>query len=328
MEKESFQARAIRQSDENMLKSIVLIRMKKGETHVKDLAETHQMNLTTAYSVVKRLTKNGYINPLDPHRGGRTSNKQSLILTQSGEELAKRILDRHEIVHSWLLRLGVPYEQADEEACDMEHGISDSTMKILERHVAMVSQKTGMPEAPIEEVMQRMQQMNGGKHPMTVTDQVYEVVEYAGGVEGIRRKEDRLKAIGGEEVAAELHAFMNDLGGIEEWKNNQKQILELKKLVDEKEDIKYVQKVFAYLEFIGGFNALRKTMSTMQKNDVQPEQLEQLIALKKLFSAADANWDDTFARWKKLSRELGGMEQMISILEKESEIWKAIYKGK
>lgn len=326
MEKESFQAKAIRQSDENMLKTIVLIRMNKGETHVKDLAETHNMNLTTAYSVVKRLTKNGYINPLEPHRGGRNSNKQRLILTPSGEALAKRILDRHEIVHSWLLRLGVPYEQADEEACDMEHGISDSTMEILERHVSRVSQKTGMPEAPIGDVMERMQQLHGN-HPMTVTDKVYETVEWAGGMEGIRRKEERLNQIGGEEAAEEMMEMVEALGGLETWRKDKKQILAMKQLVEEHADIKYARKIFAYLEYIGGFANLRDTMKVVQKNDLTPEKMEQLVSLKKAMSLADEDWDESFAKLSQLSVDLGGVKRMISILEKEQEIWKDIYKG-
>ncbi|WP_317854233.1 metal-dependent transcriptional regulator [Chakrabartyella piscis] len=309
-----------------MLKSIVLIRMNKGETHVKDLAETHQMNLTTAYSVVKRLTKNGYINPLDPHRGGRTSNKQSLILTPSGEALAKRILDRHEIVHSWLLRLGVPYEQADEEACDMEHGISDSTMAILERHVSMVSEKTGMPEAPVGKVMDRMKQIHATNHPMTVSDKVHEAVEYAGGVEGIYRKEALLAKVGGEDATKEMLEMVDALGGLEVWRKEKKQLLALKKLVDEKEDIKYVQKVFAYLDFIGGFGRLRSVMTTLEKNDLQLEALEQLVELKKSIGLSEEQWDVNFAKWKKLSRDMGGVEKMLSVLEKEQEIWKEIYR--
>ena len=58
-----------------------------------------------------------------------------IYLTDSGREIAEMIYERHQLISSWLIRLGVPEEIATEDACRMEHVISKESFEALKKHV-------------------------------------------------------------------------------------------------------------------------------------------------------------------------------------------------
>lgn len=58
-----------------------------------------------------------------------------LTLTDAGRELAEKIYERHRILTRVLVMLGVSEETAAEDACKMEHDISDESFAALKRHV-------------------------------------------------------------------------------------------------------------------------------------------------------------------------------------------------
>jgi len=57
-----------------------------------------------------------------------------LELTQEGEAVAHSIYERHRFLTQWLIRLGVSQQTAEEDACKIEHNISDETFQCLKRH--------------------------------------------------------------------------------------------------------------------------------------------------------------------------------------------------
>ena len=59
-----------------------------------------------------------------------------LHLTQGGRELAETIYERHTVLSRVLIGLGVPEEIAVEDACKIEHDISDVSFEIIKRHIA------------------------------------------------------------------------------------------------------------------------------------------------------------------------------------------------
>ena len=73
----------------------------------------------------KRLRENGYI----------TMDRDGLItLTPSGMDIASRMLDRHHTLTKFLMELGIDAKTAEEDACKMEHDISEQTYTALCRH--------------------------------------------------------------------------------------------------------------------------------------------------------------------------------------------------
>lgn len=59
-----------------------------------------------------------------------------LHLTQAGREIAEKIYERHTVLSQVLIGLGVPEQVAVEDACKIEHDISDVTFEAIKRHIA------------------------------------------------------------------------------------------------------------------------------------------------------------------------------------------------
>ena len=63
-----------------------------------------------------------------------TNEEGCLSLTETGRELASKIYERHTVLTDLLVRLGVDRETAAEDACRMEHVISDQSFQAIRRH--------------------------------------------------------------------------------------------------------------------------------------------------------------------------------------------------
>ena len=73
------------------------------------------------------LRENGYV----------TMDKDGLLdLTDAGMAIASRIYERHRFLTEWLTALGVSPEVAAEDACRIEHDISEETFSHLKAHIA------------------------------------------------------------------------------------------------------------------------------------------------------------------------------------------------
>ena len=59
-----------------------------------------------------------------------------ITLTESGQAVAEKIYERHRLLTSFLVKLGVDEKTAAEDACKMEHVISDASMEAIKRHAA------------------------------------------------------------------------------------------------------------------------------------------------------------------------------------------------
>lgn len=57
-----------------------------------------------------------------------------ITLTESGRTVAEKIYERHRLLSSFLISLGVDEKTASEDACKMEHVISDASMEAIKRH--------------------------------------------------------------------------------------------------------------------------------------------------------------------------------------------------
>ena len=58
-----------------------------------------------------------------------------ITLTPSGRQIAEMIYERHQVISSWLIRLGVNEETALEDACKMEHVISKESFEAIKKHI-------------------------------------------------------------------------------------------------------------------------------------------------------------------------------------------------
>lgn len=114
----------IQKSAEDYLEAMLMMREKHGFIRSVDVAEHLGVTKPSVSYAAKRLRENGYI----------TMDRDGLInLTGSGMDIAVRTYDRHKVLTDFLMRLGVSEATARDDACKIEHDISDETFSALLR---------------------------------------------------------------------------------------------------------------------------------------------------------------------------------------------------
>lgn len=113
------------QSAEDYLESILLLSEKSAEVHRIDVAKDLGVSGAAVNKAVKILVGKGYVYEAGKH----------LRLTGEGKKYAEEVFERHCILREFLMRLGVGEATAEEDACRMEHLISDETFAAIKNHV-------------------------------------------------------------------------------------------------------------------------------------------------------------------------------------------------
>lgn len=117
----------IHESAENYLETILMLKQEKGLVRSIDIARRLDFSKPSVSRAMGLLRENGYITM---ERDGGW-----IELTPSGQEIAERIYERHQLFTSWLIRLGVRPEVAAEDACRIEHDVSEETFERLKAHI-------------------------------------------------------------------------------------------------------------------------------------------------------------------------------------------------
>ena len=117
-------------SAEDYLEAILMLCEENGSARSVDIAARLNVTKPSVSFAMKRLRENGYILMGDDNR---------ITLTERGEAIAKPILERHNLLSSFLIRLGVSEEVAQADACKIEHDLSDETFAAIRRHVEKYS---------------------------------------------------------------------------------------------------------------------------------------------------------------------------------------------
>lgn len=112
----------IHSSGEDYLEAILIIKNKKGYVRSIDVAGFLNYSKPSVSHAVSILRDGGF---LDVDENGY------LNLTESGREVAEKIYERHLFFKNRLIEAGVDEKTAEEEACKIEHDISDDTFEKL-----------------------------------------------------------------------------------------------------------------------------------------------------------------------------------------------------
>ena len=115
----------ILQSAEDYLETIYQIQKEKGQVRSIDIARDLNYSKASVSIAMKKLRENNYI---------QIDGNGFIFLTDSGLSIAKRINDRHELLTNALIALGVSKEQAEIDACKVEHNISEETFEAIKKH--------------------------------------------------------------------------------------------------------------------------------------------------------------------------------------------------
>lgn len=113
------------ESQEDYLEKILQISQKKESVHAIDIAREMNFSKPSVSIAMTKLKEQGYI---------KINKKDEISLTPSGLVIAEKTLEKHIILTNMLVSLGVEEKIAKEDACRMEHDISDETWKVIKKH--------------------------------------------------------------------------------------------------------------------------------------------------------------------------------------------------
>ena len=116
----------IHQSAEDYLEKILMLHERLGYARSVDIATELKVTKPSVCVAMKRLRENGYI---------EMDENGLITLTPRGRAIAERIYDRHKVLTAFLKSLGVSDAAAGEDACRVEHVISDETCAAVCRFV-------------------------------------------------------------------------------------------------------------------------------------------------------------------------------------------------
>jgi DtxR family Mn-dependent transcriptional regulator len=106
---------------EDYLEAIYTLSQEKRVVRVKDIAKKLGVKMPTVTSMLKSLSDKGMIDH---------EKYEYLELTRKGSDIGKQIDHRHQLLKSFLIDiLQINHDQADEDACKMEHAISPATLE-------------------------------------------------------------------------------------------------------------------------------------------------------------------------------------------------------
>lgn len=114
----------IHQSGEDYLESILKLREEGKSVRSIDVAMELAVSKPSVSIAMKKLRESGYVAVEDG----------VIVLTAEGEAIARKTLNRHRILKNFFLRLGVSEAVAEEDACKVEHDLSEETFQKLVEH--------------------------------------------------------------------------------------------------------------------------------------------------------------------------------------------------
>jgi len=117
---------ALQESGEMYLETILILSRKMSAVRSVDISEHMGYSKPSVSRAVGLLKAGEYITIEDDGH---------ILLTDSGREVAEKILSRHTILTEMLIKLGISRETASADACKMEHVISDETFEAIKNHM-------------------------------------------------------------------------------------------------------------------------------------------------------------------------------------------------
>ena len=122
----------IQQSAENYLETILMLSQKNGSVRSIDIANELGFSKPSVSIAMKNLRENGYIDVM---------GDGSIVLLPPGKEIAERLYMRHTILTECFALLGVSEEVAAEDACKIEHILSEESFNAIKNHLSKFKNK-------------------------------------------------------------------------------------------------------------------------------------------------------------------------------------------
>ena len=117
----------IHESAEDYLETILMLSKKLPVVRSIDIANEMGYKKSSVSIAMKNLREAEHI---------RVTKEGYIYLTDSGKEIADMIYERHQILSSWLIKLGVDKKVAEEDACRIEHDISKESFNAIKKAIS------------------------------------------------------------------------------------------------------------------------------------------------------------------------------------------------
>lgn len=122
----------LQESGEMYIETIFVLSKKNAIVRSIDVVEYMGVSKPSVSRAIGLLKSGGYVN---------MSKDGHLTLTESGLDVANKIYERHELLSGFLTALGVSEETAANDACKIEHHISDESFAAIKRYVDKLKEK-------------------------------------------------------------------------------------------------------------------------------------------------------------------------------------------
>ena len=116
----------IHESAEDYLESILALKERLGLVRSIDIVREKNFSKPSVSVAMKNLRQKNYVN---------VSEEGYLSLTGEGLKLATTVYERHSVISNWLISLGVSRDVAVEDACRMEHDISEESFAAIKKYL-------------------------------------------------------------------------------------------------------------------------------------------------------------------------------------------------
>ena len=113
------------ESIEDYLETILLLQRRNGQVRSIDIATEMNFSKPSVSVAMKNLREKGYITMAD---------NGYITLTESGRQRAESVLERHTLLSDWLIRIGVSRDTALEDACKIEHDLSEESFEAIKNY--------------------------------------------------------------------------------------------------------------------------------------------------------------------------------------------------
>ena len=116
----------IHESAEDYLEKILMLREENGHVRSVEIANAMGYSKPSISIAMKHLRESGLV---------RMDAENYIYLTEEGEAIASRVYDRHQTLTKLFVKLGVPSDIAEHDACKVEHDLSPESYAALRAHV-------------------------------------------------------------------------------------------------------------------------------------------------------------------------------------------------
>lgn len=122
----------IHESAEDYLERILILKKEKGKVISIDIANSMNYSKPSISRAMKNLRESDYIT---------FEENGEINLTEKGLNIAQKIYERHVLLTNYFMALGVKEETARNDACKVEHDLSEETFNAIKAHVEKTNKK-------------------------------------------------------------------------------------------------------------------------------------------------------------------------------------------